>query len=131
MNRIVWIIIGAVLVVGTMAFLGRQNNDKNENTLTFATIEEEVSSDNASLYDVRTEEEYASGHFAGAKSHDVQDMQQGAYPDEEKDRKIYVYCRSGNRSSQAVQALQEAGFTNVVDLGGLSNVQSMGGKLIE
>ena len=133
MNKITWMLLGIIVIAGVVLLaMNKKDNIENSNdAVTFATIQEEVESGNASLYDVRTADEYASGHFAGAKLHDVQDIQQGIYPDEEKDRKIYVYCRSGNRSAQATHALQEAGFTNIVDLGGVSDVQSMGGTLIE
>ena len=133
MKKIVWIVIG-VIIVAAIAWLFGNNNETSTdttNTLTFAAIQEEVDADTASLYDVRTEEEYADGHFEGAKLHDVQDINQGIYPDEPKDRKLYVYCRSGNRSSQATKALEKAGFTNVIDLGGLGHVQSMGGTLLQ
>ena len=133
MKKIVWIVIG-VIIVAAIAWLFGNNNETSTdttNTLTFAAIQEEVDADTASLYDVRAEEEYAAGHFRGAKLHDVQDINQGTYPDEPKDKKIYVYCRSGNRSSQAASALEKAGFTNVVDLGGLGRVQSMGGTLLQ
>jgi rhodanese-related sulfurtransferase len=42
-----------------------------------------------------------------------------------------VYCRSGNRSSQAATMLKAAGFTNVTDLGGLSAVEKIDGKLVQ
>ena len=104
------------------------SNDSSGN-LSFTTIENEVATSNAVLYDVRTEEEYAAGHMPGAKLHDNQDIQRGIYPDEPKNKKIYLYCRSGNRSAQATKTLEEAGFTNIIDLGGLNDVQSIGGTL--
>ena len=133
MRRMIWVGIGIVIIGAILWLFGNNNETSTDttNTLTFATIQEEINADTASLYDVRTEEEYADGHFEGAKLHDVQDINQGIYPDEPKDRKIYVYCRSGNRSSQATKALEKAGFTNVVDLGGLGHVQSMGGTLLQ
>ena len=133
MRRMIWVGIGIVIIGAILWLFGNNNETSTDttNTLTFATIQEEINADTASLYDVRTEEEYADGHFEGAKLHDVQDINQGIYPDEPKDRKIYVYCRSGNRSSQATKALEKAGFTNVIDLGGLGHVQSMGGTLLQ
>jgi phage shock protein E len=56
-------------------------------------------------------------------------MQVGKLPEVAKDTKIYVYCQSGNRSSQAVKILTDAGYANVSDLGGLQDVQANGGKL--
>ena len=40
----------------------------------------------------------------------------------DKDTKIIVYCRSGNRSKQAQERLNKIGFTNVYDLGGISSI---------
>ncbi len=39
----------------------------------------------------------------------------------DKDAEIYVYCRSGRRSGIAKAALDEAGFTRVVNAGGLED----------
>ena len=36
-----------------------------------------------------------------------------------KDQLILVYCRSGNRSKQAAQKLADAGYTNIVEFGGI------------
>lgn len=59
----------------------------------------------------------------------LHEIEAGRLPEVSKDTKLYVYCRSGSRSFQAKQLLDDAGFTNVVDLGGLRDVQMMGGKL--
>ena len=37
----------------------------------------------------------------------------------EKDRRILVYCRSGNRSKHAAQKLADLGYTNVMEFGGI------------
>ena len=131
------IIIVLVLVGGAILFGGgKEANDNttdsasSKSTARFDKISSEVSAKTAVLYDVRTQEEYDVGHFAGAVLHDVQDIERGSMPDVAKDTKIYVYCRSGNRSSQATAMLKSAGYTDVVDLGGLTDVQKMGGELI-
>lgn len=36
-----------------------------------------------------------------------------------KDQKIYLYCRSGNRSGKATAILEEMGFTNAINVGGI------------
>ena len=95
----------------------------------FAVIQSKIK-DGAQLLDVRTAEEFDSGHFAGAINLDVEDIIAGKLPDAAKDTQLYVYCRSGNRSAQAVFLLKQAGFTNITDLGGLSDVESIGGTLI-
>ena len=94
----------------------------------FAVIQSKIK-DGAQLLDVRTVEEFDSGHFAGAINLDVEDIIAGKLPDAAKDAQLYVYCRSGNRSAQAVSLLKQAGFTNITDLGGLTDVESIGGTL--
>ena len=94
----------------------------------FAVIQSKIK-DGAQLLDVRTAEEFDSGHFAGAINLDVEDIIAGKLPDAAKDAQLYVYCRSGNRSAQAVSLLKQAGFTNITDLGGLADVESIGGTL--
>ena len=42
-----------------------------------------------------------------------------ALPD--TDQLVLVYCRSGNRSKQAAQALADQGYTNVVEFGGIKD----------
>lgn len=130
MKKIVIIIIagliGALVVYGITA----SKNGSPAQADSFASIQADVSS-GAKLYDVRTPSEYASGHFENATNMPLQSMQAGVLPDVPKGQKIYVYCQSGNRSSQATATLRQAGFTNVTDLGGLQDVQSIGGKLTQ
>jgi len=79
----------------------------------------EVSSDTV-IIDVRTPEEYASGHLDGAVNIDVQSSEfddlVSALP---ADGAFVVYCRSGNRSAQAIARMAGLGFTEITDAGGL------------
>ncbi len=62
------------------------------------------------LVDVRTESEYDSGHIAGAVLLPLDLIESQAktiLPD--KNSVIIVYCRSGNRSAQAVSILNDMG----------------------
>lgn len=97
--------------------------------VTITTINQEVANGSAFL-DVRTPEEYRTGYFNGAENFPLTSLQQGTYPDLDKDTRLYLYCRSGNRSAEAKSLLTAAGFTDVVDLGGLSDVQAIGGVLV-
>lgn len=83
------------------------------------------------LLDVRTFAEYQAGHFEGATLLPVDQISKGKNPDVAKDAKIYVYCHSGNRSATATEILEERGFSNVIDLGGLSDVYDLGLKNTE
>jgi rhodanese-related sulfurtransferase len=69
--------------------------------------------------DVRTPGEFAEGHVEGAR---LIDFQSGNFENEiaalDKNATYAVYCRSGNRSGQAVKVMQDAGFTNVFSMNG-------------
>ena len=72
------------------------------------------------LIDVRTPEEFASGHIQRAIDIPVEEL-----PDRlsevPQDIPIVVYCRTGNRSATAAQILVKAGFAPVFDLGGIQS----------
>ena len=47
-----------------------------------------------------------------------------------KDEKIYLYCRSGNRSGKATKILIDLGFNNVTNLGSIQSASEKLGKEI-
>lgn len=63
----------------------------------------------AVLLDVRTPEEFSSGHVDGARNIPVDEVSQrlGELP---RDKVLVVYCRSGARSARAVGVLRGAGY---------------------
>jgi rhodanese-related sulfurtransferase len=68
----------------------------------------------ALVLDVRTPEEYASGHHPAAKNIPVQSL--GArLAGLDRARSVVVYCRSGARSAAAKRLLDAAGFADVYD----------------
>ena len=71
------------------------------------------------ILDVRTQEEYDSGHIKNAVCLPNEDIL--SEPDilPEKGQQILVYCRSGNRSKQAAQKLADMGYENVLEFGGI------------
>jgi len=64
------------------------------------------------IVDVRTPAEYAEGHIAGAVNLPLQTIESW-YKDLPKDKPVYLYCRSGNRSQQAAEFLKKKGFSNI------------------
>ena len=68
------------------------------------------------ILDVRTQAEYDESHIPDDT---VATAAEDALPD--KSQLILVYCRSGNRSKQASQALVDLGYTNVVEFGGINS----------
>ncbi len=74
------------------------------------------------ILDVRTVDEYNSGHIKGAINYpneDIKDEMLDILPD--KDQLIFVYCRSGNRSKAASRKLANIGYTNIVEIGGINS----------
>ncbi len=74
---------------------------------------------NAYLLDVRRADEYAAGHLPGAALLDVTDSVAFAQGVEllDKEKHIYIYCRSGRRSRKAANILTQKGF-KVCDMQG-------------
>ncbi len=70
------------------------------------------------LIDVRTHEEYAEGHIQGSRLMPLKNLNKYVISLTDKSKKLYVYCRSGSRSTQAVMLLQQLGFTNVYNMSG-------------
>ena len=75
------------------------------------------------LIDVRTPKEYAQGHLKNSVNIDFYD---GTFYDDmnklDKNKELYIYCRSGGRSGKAAKQLEKMGFTRVYDLqGGIIN----------
>ena len=74
----------------------------------------------AVLLDVRTPQEYREGHIPGSQNMPLQQLDKVEEVTENKDTVLYVYCRSGARSRQAVSLLQAMGYTNVHNIGGIA-----------
>jgi len=69
--------------------------------------------------DVRTQGEFMTGHIQDAQNID---FESGSFESQieslDKNGTYAVYCRSGNRSGQAVKVMQDAGFKNIYNLNG-------------
>ena len=83
-----------------------------------------LTTENAVILDVRTEEEVANGIIPEAINIDIYKGQGFIYEIEELDKpkNFYVYCAAGVRSANACGVMQQLGFENVFNLvGGFSN----------
>jgi len=69
------------------------------------------------LLDVRTQEEYAEGHIAGAILIPVQVLAE-RLSEVPHDKQVYVYCHSGARSARASTLLARKGYTNIENMMG-------------
>lgn len=75
-------------------------------------------SEDTVIIDVRTPGEYNEGHLENARLLDLNSGEfAAALPQLSPDTEYFVYCRSGNRSGQAKKLMEDAGFTDVTNLG--------------
>jgi phage shock protein E len=75
----------------------------------------------AMIIDVRTPDEFRDGAYPGAVNIPVSNL--GARLAEiPKDKSVVLYCASGARSSSAARVLKQAGYTDVINAGGLGDM---------
>jgi phage shock protein E len=110
----VWIVVGILVVMAgfRLASAGRKGDMAKEKIKQGATV-----------IDVRTPGEYASGHYEGATNIPVQELQGRLGELGDKQKPVVVYCASGMRSASAATLLTAAGFTDVVNAGALGNLK--------
>ena len=73
------------------------------------------------LLDVRRPDEFASGHIPGAVlfTNELMSKADAEKLLQNKEQRIFVYCRSGRRSKEASQKLVDYGYSNVIEIGGI------------
>lgn len=120
MKKILFSLLIALFIVGCGN--KAEQEKKISNSITGAEAREMIT-EGALLLDVRTKSEYNEEHIEGAVLLSLDDINIINMEEivDTKDTVIIVYCRSGNRSSQAATKLQKLGYTNVYDLGSISN----------
>ena len=123
MKKIVCKVLSALLCI--FSFVGcNQKETTMKNTYEQITPAEAKgimdSEHNYIILDVRTEEEFAEGHIAGAiliPDYEITEKAESILTD--KEQQILVYCRSGRRSKNAASKLVELGYSNVKEFGGI------------
>ncbi len=80
------------------------------------------------IIDVRTKGEYDCGHIKDAILFDIMDMMYGKFPEFLKDEEILLYCESGSRATIAKSMMEQIGFTNIKNGGGLAEMLDSGYK---
>jgi phage shock protein E len=83
-----------------------------------------AAAEQAFLIDVRTPQEFAEGHLAGAVNIEYQEIvAKIGEVTSDKNAPIELYCRRGGRSGIAQDALREAGYRNAVNIGGFNDLR--------
>ena len=93
--------------------------------------EQRLAAENAVLLDVRTEDEFNEKHLVGATLIDIRQPQSfmDAANELPKDKAYFIYCRSGARSAQACQLLDQLGVAETVNLKG--GILAWTGEVVE
>ena len=104
-------------------FLGGCSSSNNQVMVNYVQAKEKIINEGAILLDVRTKEEYDEQHINEAFLLPLDEINADSVSKivDSKDKVIIVYCRSGNRSHQALELLKSLGYNNVYDLGAMSN----------
>jgi len=76
--------------------------------------------------DVRTVEEYQADHIDGDANIPLAELDAKKLAETYgNDAEIMLYCRSGNRAGQALTILETAGFSHLVNAGGINDVRAL------
>ena len=77
------------------------------------------------IIDVREVGEFNNGHFKGAINIPLSQITGNIHKIKAMGGNKILYCRSGNRSGQAIKMLQAKGVTDLYNGGGLSDLKSL------
>ncbi|MDF2589255.1 MAG: Rhodanese domain protein [Anaerocolumna sp.] len=118
-----FMILLLLLILTTLNGCSTKNksSDLTYSKITSEEANEMMEDDNSiTILDVRTAEEYNSGHIEGAINiPDTEIVDKALELLDDKTDTILVYCRSGRRSALAAANLVKLGYTNVYDFGGI------------
>lgn len=133
------ILAGAVFAQSACSQTAEQQNSTTISQEDTAVIFEDLTIDafyakwmekQGQLVDVRTPEEFSTGHVKGASNINFLDASfiSTASANLDKNAPLFIYCASGNRSGKAKAQLKEAGFKEVYNLtgGGYKQWESKG-----
>ncbi|MBY0480275.1 MAG: thioredoxin fold domain-containing protein [Chitinophagaceae bacterium] len=103
------------------------------NVLSVEDFQKSINHTNVQVLDVRTVDEYRSGHLKKSLQADWYKQQQfkERTSNMDKSKPVYVYCLTGVRSDAAVKYLKQVGFSNVFDLKGGLTAWKLANKPVE
>ncbi len=119
------VLLFAVVFSAAACSSGNGSSDSGQNTGYVRLTAEEAKQmmdeeEDYVILDVRTEKEFDEEHIPGAvliPDYEIENRAEEVLTD--KAQLIFVYCRSGNRSKKASDALAKLGYTNVKEFGGI------------
>ena len=115
-----WLLAGVMAVTACNTSIGQKKNLVDAPA--FAKMVEGADSAGINLVDVRTPEEYQSGHMRHAMNINWNSVYFADHASSlDKNKPTYVYCLAGGRSADAAKWMRKNGFKNVIELDGGMN----------
>jgi phage shock protein E len=127
-----WLFAIPVVVFGLSSYSASAADDApKDGTVKIEQAAQQIDS-GIQLLDVRTADEWETGHLKGAK---LVTFGEPGFTDKAKaladpKKPVLVYCRSGNRTVKAAKQLRDAGFSSVLEMEGGILAWEKAGKLV-
>ena len=119
-KNIIFAIVIIILIIAVVIVMSLSGTNKSViQSLNSEEISEIIQDKSVTIIDVRTAEEYKTGHVEDAINIPYDEIENEVNYD--KDQTIAVYCRTGVRSSEAAKILEKMGYTKIYDLGGIED----------
>ncbi len=119
-----YIFLAALILILAPIYLFASGNQKTNSYKKISQAEAyEMMQENSNIMilDVRTPEEFASGHIKNAINIPNESIGNSIVNElTDKNAAILIYCRSGNRSKQAASKLEKLGYGNIYEFGGIN-----------
>lgn len=120
MKKVLTSLFFGLFVVSILTSVNCSNQQSNEFLLTAKEYSKKIESmPNAPIIDVRTPEEFKTGHIAKAVNYNWNgDKFLSQIAKLDKTKPVFVYCHAGGRSNAAANKMRSIGFKKVYDLSG-------------
>jgi len=116
LGQVPWVPLGVAAAFAVLWFFALSGGKKKKEALSAKLAQ------GAHVVDVRSQGEFAGGHYPGAVNIPVDTLAKLTKKLGAPDRPLVVYCASGGRSAQAAGILRSAGFIDVTDAGAMANL---------
>ncbi|MFY0254699.1 rhodanese-like domain-containing protein [Chitinophaga sp. 30R24] len=121
------------LLAAWVMLIGSSLMAQNRQAEDAAAFEKDIQQPGIQVFDVRTADEFNTGHLPHALQADF--TKRDEFKDRvqylDKNKPVYIYCLSGGRSTAAAKWMRENGFNKVVELTGGINAWKQAGKPLE
>ncbi|MGC6430011.1 MAG: rhodanese-like domain-containing protein [Jejuia sp.] len=106
-----------LLLVLISVLLGCNSTSDGSVVLNIEEFQKKIENNNVQLVDVRTPEEFKTGHIQNALNINYfSDNFEDSLKLLDVNRPVYIYCKSGKRSSKSVAAFKAVGFDSIYQL---------------